>query len=169
MEEWREIEGYPMYEISSMGRIRSYYSRSRKKEKRTIPKILSNKIDRIGYSFIHLQNEKGRKPLRIHRLVAQAFIPNPQLLPEVNHIDENKQNNCVENLEWISRLNNIRHSKVWESVKREVVQYDINHVYIKKWYSMSEAARAFHTTPQNIFGAIRDNRIRVGYYWDYAN
>lgn len=167
MEEWRKVEEYPMYEVSSLGRVRSYYKVVR--GIRSTPQILSNKTDRIGYSFVHLQNEKGRKPLRIHRLVAKAFIPNPQLLPEVNHIDENKQNNCVENLEWISRLNNIRHSKVWESVKREVAQYDINHVYIKTWYSMSEAARAFNTSPQNIFCAIRDKRVRVGYYWEYVN
>lgn len=166
MEEWKVISSYPMYEISNLGRVRSYYNS--KYGRRTVPKILHNKTDRIGYSFIHLKNSDGRKPLRIHRLVAEAFIPNPNALPEVNHIDENKQNNVVENLEWCDRLHNVRHSKVWESVKREINQYDANHTLIKTWYSMSEAARQLGVTPSCIFGAIKQHRLGAGYYWDYA-
>ena len=170
MEEvWKEIKDYPMYEISSLGRVRSYCSKSHGERRRVdIPKILSNKIDRIGYSFIHLNNEKGRRPLRIHRLVAEAFIPNPNSYPEVNHIDENKQNNCISNLEWCTRLQNVRHSKVWESVKREVNQYDSEHNLIKTWYSMSEAARTLKVAPQSIFRAIQKHGKSVGYYWCYA-
>ncbi len=167
MEEvWKRIKDYPMYEVSSLGRIRSYYNG--RHGMRDVPKILSNKIDRIGYSFIHLKNENGRSPLRIHRLVASAFIPNVDNLPEVNHKDENKQNNQVTNLEWCSRLQNIRHSKVWKSVKREVNQYDDNHNYIKTWYSMSEAGRSLHIAPQNIFKAIKTKRKSANFYWSYA-
>lgn len=166
-EEWKVIPDYPMYEVSNLGRIRSYYNAGH--GKRIISKLLHNKIDRMGYSFIHLKNTKGRKPLRIHRLVAEAFVPNVNSLPEVNHIDENKQNNTASNLEWCSRLYNVRYSKIWESVKREINQFDANHNFIKTWYSMSEAARALNVTPQCIFCAIRDNRIGAGYYWEYSN
>ena len=165
-ERWHSIEGYDYYEISNFGRVRSYYNANH--GRRTIPKILSNKIDRVGYSFIHLKNSNGRKPLRIHRLVAEAFIPNPGNLPEVNHIDENKQNNCVSNLEWSTRLHNIRYSKVWKSVSRAINQYDLNHNFIKAWKSISEAARLYNVTPQCIFCAIRDNRPGIGYIWEYA-
>ena len=167
MEEWRLVKDYPMYEISSLGRIRSYYNASH--GKRTTPKLLAIKIDKIGYSFVHLKNEKGRKPLRVHRLVAEAFIPNPENLPEINHLDENKQNNCVNNLEWSSRLHNVRYSKVWKTNQTAINQYDLNHVFIRTWESISEAARAINVTPQCIFCAIRDNRSGAGYYWEYLN
>lgn len=163
---WKSINNYDYYEISNLGRVRSYYNGSHGKRKE--PKILSIKIDRIGYSFIHLKNSEGRKPLRIHRLVAEAFIPNPGNLPEVNHIDENKQNNCVSNLEWSTRLHNIRHSKVWKSLERAINQYDLKHNFIKTWESMSEAARTYNVTPQCIFGAIRDSRPGTGFIWEYA-
>ena len=167
MEEiWKEIKNYPMYEVSSMGRVRSYYNA--RHGRRVIPRLLAIKTDRIGYNFVHLKNEDGRKPLRVHRLVAEAFIPNPESLTEINHLDENKQNNCVNNLEWCTRLQNIRHSKVWESVKREVNQYDSEHTLIKTWYSMSEAARSLKVAPQSIFRAIQKHGKSVGYYWCYA-
>jgi hypothetical protein len=103
-EEWKVIKEYPMYEISSLGRVRSYFKPGG--GTRTVPKLLCNKIDRVGYSFIHLKNDNGRKPLRIHRLVAEAFLPNPNNLPVVNHKDENKLNNNVDNLEWCTEQYN---------------------------------------------------------------
>ena len=167
MEEWRTIRKYPMYEVSSMGRVRSYYNA--RHGRRVIPRLLAIKTDRIGYSFIHLKNEEGRKPLRVHRLVAEAFIPNPESLAEVNHLDENKQNNCVNNLEWSSRLHNVRYSKIWKTSQTAVNQYDLNHMFIRTWESMSEAARSINVTPQCIFCAIKGNRIGAGYYWEYSN
>ena len=108
------------------------------------------------------------KLILIYRILAEAFIPNPNSYPEVNHIDENRQNNCRANLEWCTRLQNVRHSKVWESVKREVNQYDSEHNLIKTWYSMSEAARSLKVAPQSIFSAIQKHGKSVGYYWGYA-
>lgn len=115
MEEWKIIEECPMYEVSNLGNIRSYFNASH--GKRLIPKPISIKVDRIGYSFVHLKNKFGkRKPYRVHRLVATAFIKNPNNFPEVNHIDENKKNNnSVNNLEWCTRVQNIHHSKNMEN------------------------------------------------------
>lgn len=166
-EVWKEIVDYPMYEISSFGRVRSYYNG--RYGRRLTPKILSNKIDRVGYSFIHLKNSNGRKPLRIHRLVAEAFIPNPHQLPEVNHLDENKQNNNVCNLEWSSRLHNVRYSRVWETNQTAIRQYDTNHNFIKTWESMSEAARFYNITPQTLFNSIKNKWKGAGYYWEYVD
>ena len=78
--------------------------------------------DGRGYLFVHLTNGKGKlKNEKIHRLVAKAFIPNPDNLPEVNHIDENKYNNCVDNLEWCSvkynRNYGTRYQRIWETRK----------------------------------------------------
>lgn len=166
MEEWRTIANYPMYEVSSEGRIRSYYNG--KYGRRSIPKLMSNKIDKIGYVFIHLKNQNGRKPCRIHRLVAEAFIPNPDNLPEVNHIDENKENNLVSNLEWCDRIHNIRHSKPWDKEEVSVNQYDLNGTLINTWSSMSEAARYCNVSPQSIFSAIKNGWKSAGFYWSYV-
>ncbi len=92
MEEiWRPIEGYEgLYEISSYGRVKSL--------KNSI--ILRPKKEPTGYLRCNLYLNKNVKTVSIHRLVAQAFIPNPDNLPEVNHKDEDKTNNKVDNLEW---------------------------------------------------------------------
>ena len=96
MEEWRDIKGYEgLYQISNKGRVKSLnYKRTGKEKIRKPGK-------RRGYFFITLY-KKGEKPksFDIHRLVAEHFLPNPDNLPVVNHKDENKLNNNVENLEW---------------------------------------------------------------------
>ena len=97
MEEWRDIKGYEgKYQISDLGRIKSLNYRGNTNQEH----ILKLKEARNGYNQVQLyKNGKGVFYL-IHRLVAQAFIPNPDNLPIVNHKDENKENNNVDNLEW---------------------------------------------------------------------
>ena len=74
-------------------------------------KLLKRMMFPSGYEYVHLCNGKGKTKLfRVHRLVAEAFIPNPNDLPQVNHKDGNKLNNSVENLEWCTNLENMRHS-----------------------------------------------------------
>lgn len=102
---WKYIPGWEgVYQISNMGRVKSFKQTSN-------GKILSL-VNRNGdYFSVVLQGVgKKRQSARVHRLVAEAFIPNPDNLPEVNHIDGNKQNNRVENLEWCSRSRNVIHS-----------------------------------------------------------
>ena len=91
MEEiWKIIEGYPNYMVSNKGRVKSLnYHRERKE------KIMENKKTKTGYLRITLNKNGKYKTFAVHRLVAEAFIPNPNNLPEVNHKDENKQNNFV--------------------------------------------------------------------------
>lgn len=95
-EKWKNIEGYN-YQVSSKGRIRNKATKAIKK----------SFINERGYAIVSLYKEKRLKTFRVHRLVAQAFIPNPQNLPEVNHLDENKQNNQLTNLEWCTREYNL--------------------------------------------------------------
>ena len=98
-ETWKECVGFPNYQISNIGRIRN-------KDKIMKP---HNRWD--GYYHIGLWGEDGKRhyPV-IHRLVALAFLPNPQNLPLINHKDENRHNNRLDNLEWCDSSYNIRYS-----------------------------------------------------------
>ena len=110
-EEWRPIEGYEgLYEVSNTGQVRSFdryvkYSNGRIHLHKG--KVLSPIKDRDGYLQVNLCYSGRINSIKIHRLVAQAFIPNPDNLPQVNHKDEVKTNNNVDNLEWCdSKYNN---------------------------------------------------------------
>ena len=98
MEEWRTIDGFENYEISSLGNVRS--------ENKDMVRLQHK---RNGYLAVNLYN-KGMSQLLVHRLVAVAFLQNPDGLPQVNHKDGNKLNNAVENLEWCTAKGNMTHA-----------------------------------------------------------
>jgi hypothetical protein len=109
-EYWKPILGYEgIYEVSNLSRVKSLP----KVKGRYLQKdshILSPKINRDGYFCYCLQKEKNKKHLQMQRLMAINFIPNPQNLPQVNHKDGNKLNNLIENLEWCTCQENVRHA-----------------------------------------------------------
>lgn len=97
---WLPIDGYNNYQVSNMGHVMNTDT----------GKILKGQNNGKGYLFVSLYDENHKcKQIMIHRLVAKAFIPNPNNLPQVNHIDECKHNNHVDNLEWITSEDNINH------------------------------------------------------------
>lgn len=105
MEIWKDIKGYEgIYQVSNMGRIKSLNYRRTGKEG-----ILNPTYDKDGYLLVYLYKNKKMKCCKVHRLVAIEFLPNPNNLPEVNHIDENKENNTVYNLEWCTSKYNINY------------------------------------------------------------
>ena len=102
---WRDIEGYEsLYQVSNFGRVKSLNYRHTCKEK-----LLKAHKDKDGYLRVNLYKEGKKKTYGIHRLVAQAFIPNPDNLPQVNHKDEDKSNNRLDNLEWCSAEYNVNY------------------------------------------------------------
>ena len=106
-EEWRDIKGYEsLYQVSNLGRIKSLKN-NRDNYREKILKVVQR--GKHGYLGIGLHKNGKSKSFYIHRLVAEAFIPNPNNYKEVNHKDENKQNNRVENLEWCTREYNNRY------------------------------------------------------------
>ena len=106
---WKDIEGYEgYYQISNMGRVKSLERTVRcNRGYRTVPeKILEGRKNTYGYLQVELCQEAKKEYCTIHKLVAQAFLDNSEGYKEINHKDENKTNNCVENLEWCSRSYN---------------------------------------------------------------
>jgi len=97
-EKWKAIAGYEGYAVSNLGKVKSL--------KYDKEKILKPYKHRGGYLFVYLYRNGKRKMFYVHRLVASAFIQNPEGFEQVNHKDEVKTNNCVSNLEWVSRLYN---------------------------------------------------------------
>lgn len=114
MEVWKDIEGYEgLYQISNVGNVKSL-ARAKKDTLGRIQsikeKILKAAADKDGYFRVVLQKNGEKKNKIAHRLVAQAFIPNPDNKPQINHIDGNKQNNRLSNLEWCTLAENRIHA-----------------------------------------------------------
>lgn len=184
-EVWKDINGFEgVYQISNLGRLKSF-----KKEAKG--KILSNTNKKGGYFSIILSKGDKVKSTRIHRLVAEAFIPNPDKLTQVHHKDGNKQNNHIENLEWISERqhhfitrkqnpNAIRGLVKFNKFIRpkKIQQYSLNGELLAEYNNGTEAhlktgvcARNIHQvatkTPFNKKGNVR--KQAGGYIWKYKD
>ena len=137
---WKDILGYEgLYQVSNYGRVRSLnYNHTGK------VKLLKSRVNKHGYNLVYLFKYK-LKGLQIHRLVAQAFIPNPLNLPQVNHKDENKLNNYVDNLEWCDAKYNVnygnRNKKVANKLSKTVLQFTLDGEFVKEWSSTMECSR----------------------------
>lgn len=167
MEKWKDIEGYPNYQISSEGRVKSLSNNKTRKEK-----ILKSIKINSGYLCINLCKEGKIKHYLIHRLVASAFINNPDNLLEINHIDEDKTNNRVENLEWCSRDYNTnfgtRNEKIAERRTKRILQFTLDGEFIRKWDSAKDVEGELGFYDGYISSCCkRKYKTAYGYRWCY--
>lgn len=168
---WKDIKGYEgLYQVSNLGRIKSLPRNTKNQYKNGI--IKQNVIRGKGYYYVNLYN-KNNKLFTIHKLVAETFIPNPNKLPCINHIDGNKLNNRIDNLEWCSYSNNEIHAykhNLKTPLFKKVNQYDLNGNFIKTWNSIREANKFYKTSHISECCNNKSSRKTAkGYLWKYAD
>lgn len=176
---WKDIPGYEdLYQASNLGRIRSIPRKGTKTK--NIHIIKYNTKNSKHYCHCGLCKNGKSKTISVHRIIALTFMPNPDNLPQVNHIDGNKENNKVSNLEWISNLENIKHSykiglrkeqveKLRNINKRKVNQYDLDGNFIKQWDGIIDIQNELNIANQNIIKVCQHKRNKAGgYKWEYV-
>lgn len=184
MEEiWENIKGYEaLYAVSNFGRVKTW-TKITPRNIKILEGIKSQEIQGIGYRHVHLCKNGKRENFLTHRLVAVHFIPNPENKPEVNHIDSDPSNNHVDNLEWVTASENMKHhyksgrsnidriSLISAAMRRRpVTQIALDGTPIKTWPSITDAARSF---PKCTTGEICDclhghQKTCKGFKWKYA-
>lgn len=166
---WKPIPGFDNYEVSNLGRVKSLFDGRHKIFRE---KILKPTPDRKGYLFVFLCKEGKKKRFRVHRLVASAFLENPKNLEQVNHKDECKTNNRVENLEWCDARYNTNYGtrieRVAKAKSKKVLQFTKNGEFVREWQSMNECGRrGFHQG--NVWSCCRgEQKSHKGFIWKYS-
>lgn len=183
-EEWRPCKGFePFYEVSNTGKVRSVAIWSDKYQriiKRPVIKLKQQETTKDGYKRVLLCHYGKHYHCAVHRLVAQAFIPNPKELPCVNHKDENTQNNSADNLEWCTWEYNSNYGTLPSRISKRmqtdhptaktVFQYGIDGRFLRSYRSANEASRMIGSvTGDMITRACRgQSKTAGGYRWSYA-
>lgn len=195
---WKDIIGYEgLYQVSNLGRIKSLKRKTISRNGNTKylksekERILKTVNDNNGYVIVYLCNNGKNKMIRVHRLVAKTFIPNPEMKPVVNHINGIKNDNRLENLEWTTYQENIIHAyktglkvttkkQIESSIKNiliaceknkvKVDQFDLNGNYIKTWNSIQEASSFYNLScSSGIIKCCKGKQKTAGnYIWKYA-
>lgn len=172
-ERWEDIEGYEqLYQVSTKGNVRRLYAHH--------TRLLNPYKNRNGYLVVTLTKDGERKYFLVHRLVAKAFIPNPRNVAVVNHRDESTDNNCVENLEWVTQKENVNYGTARERLKASLKEHYKDHPYHnckpvrcvesgKIYLSAVQAAKELNLNRKQISACLTGRHLSTGgYHWEYA-
>lgn len=156
VEQWKNIKEFDNYLVSDKGRVMNAKT----------GKILKASRSSNGYDYVTLYNQDGVSRKRVGRVVGEAFIDNPNNLETINHIDEDKHNNNADNLEWLSRGDNVRYS-----LSKAVEQYDLKSGRLICIYSsVSDCSRLAGFDDSTISKACRGQyKQAYGYIWKYQD
>lgn len=190
-EEWKDIEGYEnLYQVSNLGRVKSLGNGKSNKSKL---KIMKTNLNHKGYPMISLCKDGKSKGYSVHRLVAQAFIPNPDNLPQINHKDEDKTNNRVENLEWCTneynhnygtRIERVRQKQIGNPkmktclgkfgkdnpTSKPIIQFTMDGELVRMWFAAKDAQREMGYNDKSISQCCNGNRhTHKGFKWEFYN
>ena len=178
MEIWKPVIGYEnYYEVSNKGRIRSLDRVTLFKDGKTrkfCGKIISLRaMNNSGYLTVGLHDTGKQKTFLVHRIVAEAFIENPNGYKEINHIDQNKLNNDVSNLEWCTHKENVNHGDEIErgaiKQRRCFRQLDMDGNLIKVWNGFKKMQRETGFERKSVYECCIGKRESYkGYRWEYA-
>ena len=167
-EKWKPIKGYEKrYEISSLGRVKSL---SRPKHipngefRHSTEKVLKLGKTRTGYLLAFLYRDSNRSSIPVHRLVADAFINNPNRLEQVNHIDGDKTNNSVSNLEWCTGSENLKHATriLHRGHGEKILQQNKNGDILRHWANAGEASEKLKISRFHIRQCVNGKRKSAG-------
>lgn len=161
IEQWKDIKGYEgLYQVSNLGRVKSV-------RKDLILKKNVNKNN--GYEQVTLYNHCYCKTFSVHRLVAQAFIPNPKNLPQVNHRNEIKTDNVVENLEYCDAKYNCNYGTKNDKIRKPTNQYTKKGEFIKTWSSLTEIQEKLGFRKSNLSNCCNGRLPSCyGFIWKYV-
>ena len=158
VETFVEIEGFENYEVSNLGKVRNIKS----------GRVLKPSLNNNGYLRLFLCENNKRKHLYLHRIIATAFIDNPEEKPCVNHIDENKTNNDLSNLEWCTVRENLIHGtrtkRAAEKCFKKVIQLDLNDNVLNEFESIKQAGQKTGALARNISSCCNGKRKSAGGY-----
>lgn len=176
-EKWKPIKGFEnLYEVSDKGRVRRIkYENAGNRAQHELPYYLKPRIDKDGYYRYALSKNNKYKYIGAHRLVAEAFIPNSNNYPCIDHIDACKSNNIKENLEWVTVLeNNLRTIKRGNKnmknnkSSKAILQYDLQGNFIKEWVGAAEIERQLGIPHSNIGRTCKGKyKQSHGYIWKF--
>jgi len=174
--ELSQIHNFEKYYVSPQGDVYCYTDRwcGGKPQKEPSFHKLKAHVRPEGYCTVLLHSQDGDKRFYVHRLVAQAFIPNPDNLPCVNHKDENKQNNDVSNLEWCTVRYNLaygtRHQRELETKSHPIIQFSLDGKFVGRYISASEAASQTKVDRSHLLNCCYGkSNVAGGFVWAFED